>query len=89
MWHSVKEEGCPPEYRRVVVTIERFDGKRSTISGARYIKDLAQEGYADEFCKEHPEGIWEWPYEAGADYWEPIEEKVIAWAECPEPYEGE
>lgn len=31
---------------------------------------------------------WEWAYEAGADYWEELED-VIAWMPLPEPYKAE
>jgi hypothetical protein len=31
---------------------------------------------------------WEWPWEAGADYWTGID-SVEAWMELPEPYKAE
>lgn len=88
-WHSVKKDGYPPEKRIVIVTIESCDGERWVCSDARYVSDLAAEGYIEDYVKSHPDGIWEWAYEAGADYWEDIREPVIAWADYPLPYDGE
>jgi hypothetical protein len=31
---------------------------------------------------------WEWPWEAGADYWTGIVDSVEAWMELPEPYKA-
>ena len=31
---------------------------------------------------------WEWPYEAGADYWTEMVDGVEAWMELPEPYKA-
>jgi hypothetical protein len=32
---------------------------------------------------------WEWPWEAGADYWTEIVDSVEAWMPLPEPYKAE
>lgn len=89
MWHSVKQEGLPPEREIVLVTVIYFNGERGVYENARYIRDLKSEGYKDEFCAEHPDGIWEWLYEAGAGYWEHLDNTVVAWAYSPEPYMGD
>ena len=89
MWHSVKLEGYPPEKKLVIVTIKCYDGKRIVRDSCRYVEDLKAENYTDEFCKEHPSGIWEWLCEAGADYWEHLDSDVIAWTGYPVPYTGE
>jgi hypothetical protein len=31
---------------------------------------------------------WEWPWEAGADYWTEIVDSVEAWMELPKPYKA-
>lgn len=88
-WHSVKKDGYPPEKMVVIITVEDADGDRYVKTDCRYIKDLASEGYREDYVLAHPNGIWEWAYEAGADYWEDISGNVIAWAYEPEPYVGE
>lgn len=35
------------------------------------------------------DGTWEWAYEAGADYWEDIDEPVTYWTHFPDPPKGE
>ena len=45
--------------------------------------------YNDDFISKYPNGAWEWPYEAGADYWEDVSGNVIAWMPKPEPYTGD
>lgn len=89
MWHSIKKEGLPPEREIVMVTVVYPNGERSVYENARYIRDLKSEGYKDKFCVEHPDGIWEWLYEAGTGYWEHLDGTVVAWAYCHEPYEGD
>lgn len=34
------------------------------------------------------DGTWEWAYEAGADYWEDIDEPVTYWTHFPDPPKG-
>ena len=31
---------------------------------------------------------WEWPFEAGADYWTEMVDSVEAWMELPKPYKA-
>lgn len=88
-WKSVKKDGYPPEKEWVIITAIDRDGDRYTQTGCRYIRDLEEENYTDEYISKHPNGVWEWAYEAGADYWEDIENEVIAWMLEPEPYEGD
>lgn len=71
-WIKVTPETMPPDDDTVIVTVEHPSGDRYIYTEARFDKDR---------------GKWEWPYEAGADYWEDIEEKVTHWMPFPKPAE--
>lgn len=77
----------PPDMETVIVTIIGSDGKRYVWTDVRFNRKM--EGYCEEFVSEHPSGVWEWAYEAGADYWEDVSGTVIAWMSEPEPYMGD
>ena len=85
-WIPISRQ-MPPDMDAVTVTLEDSDGNR-------YIQDMVRfnrkmEEYNDKFKSEHPNGVWEWPYELGADYWEDVRGTVIAWIPDPEPYLGD
>lgn len=92
-WIPVSSGQRPKDMKPVLVTIADSDGKRYVWEDVRFVspKDIEDAGYSKHFAETHTDGIWEWAYEAGADYWEEISqhEKVIAWAPLPEPYRGE
>ena len=54
-----------------MLTIED-DGKRYIMTEARYNSEF---------------DCWEWPYEAGADYWRDVDYKVTHWMKYPSPAE--
>ena len=85
-WIPISRQ-MPPDMEAITVTLE--DG-----AGNRYIQDMVRfnrkmEDYTNKFKSEHPNGVWEWPYELGADYWEDVRGTVIAWIPDPEPYLGD
>lgn len=71
-WIKVTPDTMPPDDDTVMVTVEFPGGDRYMYPEARFDKDR---------------GKWEWPYEAGADYWEDIKEKVTHWMPHPKPAE--
>ena len=71
----------------VTVTVINRLGNRYVMNDVRFNRKMDE--YNDDFISKHPNGVWEWPYEAGADYWEDVSENVIAWMPKPEPYMGD
>ena len=92
-WHSVAREGLPPSLTPVIVTVLDEDIGRYVDYDIRYLSAdcMKEECYRDEYIAAHPNGIWEWAYEAGAGYWESYDRNIIAWAypSAIEPYQGE
>lgn len=68
-WIKVTPDTMPPDMEPVMLTVEDEEGKRYTMSECRY----------------NPSFGWEWAYDAGADYWQTIREKVTHWMEYPYP----
>ncbi len=69
-WIKLTPDTMPPDGDIVMVTVESWNGERDVYPEARFNKKR---------------GKWEWPYEAGADYWDDIDEKVTHWMPLPEP----
>lgn len=91
-WIPVSSGQMPKDKEPVLVTVLDSYGDRFVMDSVRFISHEGMAGeYTIQYAEKHPDGIWEWAYEAGADYWEEISqhEKVIAWAPLPEPYQGE
>ena len=68
-WIDVKDR-LPENMGVVLVTIERRNGERYVEADVRYNEKF---------------NSWEWAYEAGADYWEDVTEKVTHWMPYPKP----
>ena len=83
LWRSIKTYGTPRPKKLVIVTVEDANGDRYIDFDIRFIdaKTMKENHYKDEFIAQHPNGIWEWAYEMGADYWEQYDGNVIAWAD--------
>lgn len=70
IWTKCTPKTMPNDFESVMVTVESSGGERYVEKEARYNPSF---------------GTWEWPYEAGADYWEDIEGRVTHWMRYPEP----
>ena len=75
----------PPDKDCVLATVQFPDGTRCVWSDVRFNKSLNE--YTEAYRNEHPNGVWEWAYEAGAGYWEEIKEEVTHWMPYPDPAE--
>lgn len=61
----------PPDMEPVIITVENYR-ERYVMTEARYNADF---------------DLWEWLYEAGADYWKGVDGKVTHWMPMPKPAE--
>lgn len=74
-WHSVKNDGLPPEGTECIVTVEFFDGTRNVYDSYKWAKGMWR--------------YWSEQYEDWEDMDEDADEQVVAWMPYPEPYEGD
>lgn len=82
-WINVKES-LPKDMEPVLVTAKNSDGTKY-VTEARFNKNCYN--YMEEYKKDHPNGVWEWPYESISDDWEEIKEEVTHWMPYPDPAE--
>ena len=94
-WHSVSNDGLPPDEEMVLVTI-RHKGGNEVCEGFKHCRDLTK--YVDmrykngkDFVMRHKDGAW-YSYNSDGfwEYWsDGVGYEIVAWMPYPEPYEGD
>lgn len=84
MLDTYTNEGCPtiysnPEPARWIPVSEELPKENKTVIASTEYGVYPETRYSKKYG-------WEWAYEAGADYWEDLED-VTAWMPLPERYE--